>query len=232
MKKKMLVMGMMLALLSTNVFSAKIETEDEADALKLNVYAEIEQTFRVSIDENGLDNALEAVTSYEGNYFLGGQADVKFSYVLSKAADGCRLTTDVAPAAINSVCTLAGAKTSAANTVLDFKVKLPMHVEIGGAGNVDLAVTSADSGLYASGFSAPGAVAGATHAVGSLDGAGGLAGLAETPTIADGHISGIPATITGLQDQDAPVLVWHGQAAFNAGPTFEDVVEVVVTPNF
>lgn len=232
MKKKMLVMGMMLALLSMNAFSAKIETEDEADALKLNVFAEIEQTFRVSIDENGLDDALESVSSYEGNYFLGGEADVKFSYVLSKAANGCRLTTDAAPTAVNSVCTLAGDKLTAATTVLDFKVKLPMHVEIGGPGSVDLAVSSADSGLYASGFSAPGPVNGSTHDVGALDGAGGLAGLAETAVIANGHISSIPDTLAAQEDQDSPILVWHGQAAFNAGPTFEDVVEVVVTPNF
>lgn len=203
--KKITVLTAMLLALSMNAKAATVE-RNSAGNLTINVFANIIESFRVSI-ENGDIVLAGPAPAADGLLDLNGGL-AGFDGLKSVAASACKDDADVAPTYLDSAKThcsviLGAAPANASNSKLHFDVDLAVKVELSGPGNIDLAA--------------------------SLGGTQGDEAFAASSVMFQGTTPS--ASVLGLIDQDTKTLKFVGDAPFAGGPSYDDTIVVAVTKN-
>lgn len=202
MKKLLTVVAVVAALMVGLKANAETIERDSDGDLTINVFANIIESFRVTIDND--DMIAAGSPSADGILDLNAGMN-GYDALKSVAAGVCRDENDVSPvfADAGNSCALTGGLTSASDTALDFNVDLRVKVELSGPGSIDLSA----------------AMSGATNADRTFDG--------NTLEFA----SSTSSSVIGLVDQDTDTLHWNGQAPLNDGPGYDDTIVVTVTKN-
>ena len=201
--KKFFTSLALIAVMVTGGAANAATIEIDADGtLEINVFANIIESFRITISADDLTLAGAAPTALGIIDLNGGLAG--YDALKSVAAAACRDDSNLPPVFANPAsvqCGVIGGLTSASDSLLEFDVALDVKAEISGTALVDLAVA--------------------------------MSGLSQADAVFSGQVlsfaSSAAVTVDGMSDQDTDVLNWHGEAALNGGPGYDDTIIVTVT---
>ena len=201
--KKMFTSLALIAVLAGGAAQAATIERDSDGTLEINVFANIIESFRITISADDLALAGAAPSSLGIIDLNGGLAG--FDALKSIAALGCKDDLNAAPVYLDPAsvqCAVTpGPLSTASDSKLEFDVALDVKAEISGTAKIDLAV----------------AMLGVSQAEALFS--------ASVPQFA----SSAGAAVVGMEDQDVDVLNWHGEAALNGGPGYDDTIIVTVT---
>ena len=180
--------------------AATIERDSDGD-LEINVFANIIESFRVTITDEDLEEVGAAPTAQGFINFNGGLDG--YDALKSIAAGECRDDLDASPTFNGSAaCAVdVGATSTASDSKLLLSASMDVKVEVSGTALIDLSVAMLGVSQLEEVFSAS----------------------------APEFVAAAGTSIVGMQDQDTDILRWHGEAALNGGPGYDDTIVVSVT---
>jgi hypothetical protein len=135
--KKFTVLAALILAFSMNAKAETIEISDDGD-LTINVFADIIESFRVTISHADMDLSA-AAPSAQGLLDLNGGL-LGFDGLKSLVAGECRDDLDASPTYTGATTCAIENNGNASNSSLVFDVTFDVAVELSGPGSVDLAV--------------------------------------------------------------------------------------------
>lgn len=201
MKKFFSSLALVVALsAASSAFAGTIERDSDGN-LEINVFANIIESFRISISGADLQEAGAAPTAL-GFIDLNGTLAGYDALQSIAAPAGCKDDLGVAPtfAGTTACAVVVGPLMSASDSKLVFDLSLAVKAEISGTAKVDLAAS--------------------------------MLGISQADAVFSAQTvqfqTALSSSIVGMEDQDTDTLVWHGEAALNGGPGYDDTIVVSV----
>lgn len=200
--KKITVLAALALVFSLNSNAATIERSDAGD-LTINVFANIIESFRVTIENNDIVLAGVAPVA-DGLLDLNGGLAGFDGLKSVTSGTTCRDDNDAPPvyADARTSCSVTAVGGSASLSKLVFMVDMGVKVELSGPGDIDL-----------------------------LASFGGTSGDEEFANETITFVTAAGLSSDGMVDQDTDTLRFYGEAPLSGGPSYDETIIVSVTKN-